>query len=78
MQKEGLAAISIDCLSFSFSGKPPIPLPCLAFTRLRDDGITAPCEADVCALLTSMVLQEINDGPRRNHNLRPGIFNPVG
>ena len=48
VEKEGLAAISIDCLSFSFSGKPPLPLPCLAFTRLRDDGITAPCEADVC------------------------------
>jgi L-fucose isomerase-like protein len=60
VEKEELAAISIDCLSFSFSGKPPIPLPCLAFTRLRDDGITAPCEADVCALLTSMILQEIS------------------
>jgi L-fucose isomerase-like protein len=39
------------------------PLPCLAFTRLRDEGITAPCEADVCALLTSMVLQEISRKP---------------
>jgi hypothetical protein len=63
VEKEGLAAISIDCLSFSFSGKPPIPLPCLAFTRLRDEGITAPCEADICALLTSMVLQEISRKP---------------
>jgi hypothetical protein len=63
VEKEGLAAISIDCLSFSFSGKPPLPLPCLAFTRLRDDGVTAPCEADVCGLLTSMVLQEISRKP---------------
>lgn len=63
VEKEGLAAISIDCLSFSFSGKPPLPLPCLAFTRLRDEGIAAPCEADVCALLTSMVLQEISRKP---------------
>jgi hypothetical protein len=69
VEKEGLAAISIDCLSFSFSGKPPLPLPCLAFTRLRDDGITAPCEADICALLTSMVLQEIGRKPAYQCNL---------
>jgi hypothetical protein len=69
VEKEGLAAISIDCLSFSFSGKPPLPLPCLAFTRLRDDGITAPCEADVCALLTSMVLQEISRKPAYQCNV---------
>jgi L-fucose isomerase-like protein len=69
VEKEGLAAISIDCLSFSFSGKPPIPLPCLAFTRLRDEGITAPCEADVCGLLTSMVLQEISRKPAYQCNV---------
>jgi hypothetical protein len=69
VEKEGLAAISIDCLSFSFSGKPPLPLPCLAFTRLRDEGITAPCEADVCALLTSMVLQEISRKPAYQCNV---------
>jgi hypothetical protein len=69
VEKEGLAAISIDCLSFSFSGNPPLPLPCLAFTRLRDDGITAPCEADICALLTSMVLQEISRKPAYQCNL---------
>ncbi|MBN1567097.1 MAG: hypothetical protein JXA73_04575 [Acidobacteria bacterium] len=69
VEKEGLAAISIDCLSFSFSGKPPIPLPCLAFTRLRDEGITAPCEADVCALLTSMVLQQISGKPAYQCNV---------
>jgi hypothetical protein len=69
VDREGLAAISIDCLSFSFSGKPPLPLPCLAFTRLRDEGVTAPCEADVCGLLTSMVLQEISRKPAYQCNL---------
>ncbi len=69
VEKEGLAAISIDCLSFSFSGKPPIPLPCLAFTRLRDEGITAPCEADVCALLTSMIMQQISGKPAYQCNV---------
>jgi hypothetical protein len=69
VEREGLAAISIDCLSFSFSGKPPLPLPCLAFTRLRDEGVTAPCEADVCGLLTSMVLQEISRKPAYQCNV---------
>lgn len=69
VEKAGLAAISIDCLSFSFSGRPPLPLPCLAFTRLRDDGITAACEADICALLTCMVLREISRKPAYQCNL---------
>lgn len=60
---EGLSAISIDCLSFSFSANPVLPYPCLAFTRLRDEGIAAPCEADVCMLLSSLLLQEISQRP---------------
>jgi hypothetical protein len=69
VDREGLAAISIDCLGFSFSGKPLLPLPCLAVIRLRDEGITAPCEADVCGMLTSMVLQEISRKPAYQCNL---------
>lgn len=63
VEKEALSCISIDCLSFSFNANTIIPLPCLAFTRLRDDGFAAPCEADVCASLTSMFLQEISKKP---------------
>jgi hypothetical protein len=58
--KEKLSAISIDCLSFSFTPNPIMPLPCLAFARLRDEGITAACEADVCGMLTSMVFEQIS------------------
>jgi L-fucose isomerase-like protein len=60
IDKEGLSAVSMDCLSFSFSPNPILPLPCLAFTRLRDEGFGAVCEADVCGLLSSMLLQEIS------------------
>jgi L-fucose isomerase-like protein len=63
VDKEGLSLISIDCLGFSFSANPILPYPCLSFTRLRDEGIAAPCEADVCAGLSSMVLQEISQRP---------------
>jgi hypothetical protein len=63
IDKEGLAGVSIDCLSFSFNSDRPIPLPCLAFTRLRDEGIAAPCEADVVGMLSSMLFQEVSQKP---------------
>jgi hypothetical protein len=63
IDKEALSGVSIDCLSFTFGPKPILPFPCLAFTRLRDEGFAVPCEADVCGMLTSMVLQEISQKP---------------
>jgi L-fucose isomerase-like protein len=63
IEKEGLAGVSIDCLSFSFNSDRPLPLPCLAFTRLRDEGVAAPCEADVVGMLSSMMLQEVSQKP---------------
>lgn len=63
IDKEGLSGVSIDCLSFTFTQKPILPFPCLAFTRLRDDGFAVPCEADVCGMLSSMMLQEISRKP---------------
>jgi L-fucose isomerase-like protein len=63
IEKEGLSGISIDCLSFSFNSNPILPYPCLPFTRLRDEGLAVPCEADVVGMLSSMVLQEISRKP---------------
>jgi hypothetical protein len=63
VNQEGLSAISVDCLSYSFSPDRSLPTPCLAFTRLRDEGICATCEADVCMMLSSMLLQEISQRP---------------
>jgi hypothetical protein len=63
IEKEGLSAISMDCLGFTMSPNPALPYPCLAFARLRDEGITAACEADVCGMLSSMFLQEISRKP---------------
>ena len=51
VDKEGLSAVSIDCLGFTLSPDPVLPYPCLAFSRLRDEGITAACEADVVGML---------------------------
>jgi hypothetical protein len=69
IEREGLSAVSIDCLSFSFSQKPILPLPCIAYTRLRDAGVAAPCEADVCMLLSSLLMQEISQKPSFFHNV---------
>ncbi len=63
IEKEGLSGISIDCLSFSFNSNRKLPVPCLAFTRLRDEGFAMPCEADVCGMLSSMMLQQISQKP---------------
>jgi hypothetical protein len=69
IEKEGLSAVSIDCLGLLFSPNPALPNPCLAFARLRDEGITAACEADVCGLLSSMFLQEISRKPSFHANV---------
>jgi L-fucose isomerase-like protein len=60
IDQERLSAISIDCLGFSFDSNPMLPYPCLAFARLRDEGIAAACEADVCGMLSTMLFQEIS------------------
>lgn len=64
IEKEGLSAISIDCLKFTLLDQgPELPLPCLAVARLRDEGFTASCEGDVCGLLSSMVFEKISGKP---------------
>ncbi len=60
IEKESLSAISIDCLGLLFNKGVSLPYPCLSFARLRDEGIAAACEADICGMLSSMFLQEIS------------------
>jgi hypothetical protein len=65
VDKEGLSAISLDCLRFTMGMgmKSTLPIPCLAFARLRDEGITAACEADVCGMISSMFLETVSRKP---------------
>lgn len=69
IDKEGLSAVSIDCLGFTMSPNPVLPYPCLAFARLRDEGITAACEADVCSMLSSMFMEQVSRRPSFMCNL---------
>jgi len=63
VETEGLSGLSIDCVRYSFTEEPLLPHPCLAFSRLRDEGIAAPCEADVYAMLTELFLEGIAQRP---------------
>lgn len=65
----GYSGISINCVSKHFPESPLMPHPCLAFSRLRDQGIAAVCEADVCALLTSLLMEDIADKPSYMGNI---------
>ena len=44
-------------------GDDPLPVPCVAYTTLRDEGIPAACEADIISLLSMIILHHLTDKP---------------
>lgn len=44
-------------------GDSPLPVPCVAYTNLRDEGIPAACEADINSLLSMTIMHYIADKP---------------
>jgi L-fucose isomerase-like protein len=44
-------------------GDNPLPVPCFAYTNLRDEGIPAACEADIISLLSMVILHHIAGKP---------------
>ena len=44
-------------------GDDPLPVPCFAYTNLRDEGIPAACEADIVSLLSMVILHHITNKP---------------
>jgi L-fucose isomerase-like protein len=63
IEKGGYSGVSISCITKSFPENPVMPHPCLAFSRFRDSGVSAVCEGDLCALLTSMLMEHIARKP---------------
>jgi len=61
LEREDADAISMDCLGAL--GKTDVSLPCIAWSRMNDDGIPAACEADVGAILTHCIVQYLFDRP---------------
>ncbi len=61
LEKYECDAISMDCLG-ALADK-PISLPCIAWSRMNDDGIPAACEADTGAIASHIITQYLFDRP---------------
>ena len=61
MQQEEADGITMDCLGVL--GPTKMSLPCLAWSRMNDDGIPAGCEADLGAAASHVLVQQLFDRP---------------
>jgi len=61
MREEDASVITIDCFG-SYIGT-DLPLPCLAFVQLNDEGMAGVCQADIRATLTQVMIGYIGDRP---------------
>jgi len=61
LEREGGDAITMDCLGAL--GKIPVSLPCIAWSRMNDDGIPAACEADYGAAASLAITHYLFDRP---------------
>jgi hypothetical protein len=61
LRREKADAISMDCLGAL--GKTTVSLPCIAWSRMNDEGIPAACEADVGAIAAHVIVQYLFDRP---------------
>jgi L-fucose isomerase-like protein len=44
-------------------GENPLPVPCFAYTNLRDEGVPSACEADIISLLSMVMLNYVAQKP---------------
>ncbi len=61
LEREGGDAITMDCLGAL--GKIDVSLPCIAWSRMNDDGIPAACEADIGAAASLVMTHYLFDRP---------------
>lgn len=61
MRREQADAITMDCLGAL--GKSKVSLPCIAWSKMNDDGIPAACEADLGAVASHTIVQYLFDRP---------------
>jgi len=62
MEREGAQAATIDCLRMVYGGLLPA-YPCLAYSRLNDEGYVGTCEADLASAFTQLILGYIGGVP---------------
>ena len=61
LEREGGDAITMDCLGAL--GKIDVSLPCIAWSRMNDEGIPAACEADTGAVASHVMVNYLFDRP---------------
>lgn len=61
LRREQGDGITMDCLGAL--GNKKISLPCIAWSKMNDDGIPAACEADLGAMVTHAIVQYLFDRP---------------
>ncbi|MHC4071092.1 MAG: hypothetical protein ACYSWW_15195 [Planctomycetota bacterium] len=61
LEAEQADAITMDCLGAL--GKIKVSLPCIAWSRMNDDGIPAACEADYGAVASHIITQYLFERP---------------
>jgi len=61
LRREQADAITMDCLGAL--GKTKVSLPCIAWSRMNDDGVPAACEADLGAVAAHIMVQYLFDRP---------------
>lgn len=61
LETEKADSISMDCIGAL--GKEKVSLPCIAWSRMNDDGIPAACEADIGAIASQIMVQYLFDRP---------------
>ena len=61
LEREGGDAITMDCLGAL--GGIDVSLPCIAWSRMNDDGIPAACEADTGAVASLVMVHYLFDRP---------------
>ncbi len=61
LKREECDAITMDCLGAL--GKTKVSLPCIAWSRMNDEGIPAACEADLGAVASHTIVQYLFDRP---------------
>jgi len=61
LEREQADAITMDCLGAL--GRSKVSLPCIAWSKMNDDGIPAACEADLGAMATHVLVQYLFDRP---------------
>jgi hypothetical protein len=62
VMKDLLAEKGAQAITMAY-GDDPLPVPCFAYTNLRDEGIPAACEADIISLLSMIILHYVADKP---------------